>query len=79
MSDTFEPCPFCGNGETELKENTFWTGMRSKLISVDLIHWCDIDGPPPLRRVVKITGKTREDAISAWSFRIGVNPPQPPK
>lgn len=62
------PCPFCGKGEFEYRENTYWTGMRSVLISVDLNHWCgDYTGLP--RQKIYITAKTKEDCILKWNER----------
>lgn len=57
------PCPFCGDGETRIDEQSFWTGMRSQVISVSVRHWCPKN---PLQSYIEIKAKTREDAIKMW-------------
>lgn len=62
-----KPCPFCGAGETDVRENTHWLGMRSEVLSVEVRHWCGkqgIDGA-----FLAIKGRTREDAINRWNRR----------
>lgn len=63
-----KPCPLCGEGSEEFKENTHWTGMRSIVVSVDLIHWCKNSGSLP-RAFVKITAKTKEECVEIWNTR----------
>jgi len=62
------PCPFCGDTSVYIKENTYWTGMRSKVVSVELYHWCNkyciVHG------CMKWTFKTEEDAIDFWEKRV---------
>lgn len=63
------PCPFCGESECRIDENNYWTGQRNQLISVEIIHWCNkgtIDGA-----VLKIKGRTHEDAVNRWNTRAG--------
>ena len=63
------PCPFCGGGITEFRNNgQTWTGMnRSALVSVSVWHWCE-DSPGPSRPVERI-GRDREQAIERWNMR----------
>ena len=64
------PCPFCGAGETEVRENgKTWLGMKYfEPVSVSILHWCTpIEGQPsrPIERI----GRDLESAISAWNMR----------
>lgn len=63
------PCPFCGAGETQVRENTHWTGMSSVIISVEVMHWC-----PRQTGVrgsgVQMRGKTEDEAVAAWNRRV---------
>ena len=63
-----KPCPFCGGNELDFRDNTYWTGMRSALISVDLTHRCvSMVGMP--RQSVSITAKTKQECIEIWNIR----------
>ena len=71
------PCPFCGAGETLIKENgKMWMGMKfSEPASVSIQHWCaPIDGQP--NRMVERVGRDMGSAISAWNSRAA-QPPAP--
>jgi hypothetical protein len=64
------PCPFCGGGVTEVKENSVWAGgtRPSQIISVSVRHWCDpIEGQPS--RMIERIGRDRVSAISIWNMR----------
>jgi len=62
------PCPFCGAGETKIRETTHWTGRSNTVISVHVVHWCPrVEGQP--QSIINLAGKTREDAIRAWQSR----------
>ncbi len=43
MSDSLKPCPFCGAGETQIRENgRMWTGSKyGDPASVSVMHWCE--------------------------------------
>ena len=69
MSEHLEPCPFCGAGETNIRETTHWTGLRSQVISARVIHWCVREEGRPSSGL-DIAGKTREDAVRKWNQRI---------
>ncbi len=73
--DTLNPCPFCGSNEMQsmvIKENKYWTGQSSVVISASLTHWCTrIEGQPQSR--IEIAGKTKEDAIRFWNQRHVAN------
>ena len=66
QNDELLPCPYCGEGETVIRENTFWTGMRSEITSVEVTHWCKKN---PMQSFLILKGRTREDAIAAWNTR----------
>ena len=59
------PCPFCGAGETQIRDQTVWTGQRSVVTSVEIHHWCEPKSTQ-LRSHLRVVGKTREEAIEAW-------------
>jgi hypothetical protein len=61
------PCPFCGGINTQVRENTIWTGMNHNVISVEVMHWCD---DQQIKNLIVRKGKTREEAISDWNKRI---------
>lgn len=64
------PCPFCGSGKTEIRENGRpWLGMRyGDPSSVSVRHWCEpIDGQPS--RMIERVGRDRAAAIAAWNTR----------
>jgi len=65
------PCPFCGAGQTEIRENTQWMGgiRPSQLISVEVNHWCTRIEGQPTRKNVHMVGRDRESAIKAWNTR----------
>lgn len=67
-SDALLPCPFCGSGQTLVKPITYWTGMSSQTISVEVRHWCDevigIRGSGVVMRA-----KTEAEAIEKWNRR----------
>lgn len=67
-SDSLLPCPFCGAGQTLIKPNTYWTGMKSEVISVEVRHWCDettgIRGSN-----VTMRAKTQAEAVEKWNRR----------
>jgi hypothetical protein len=62
------PCPFCGAGETRFDESTHWTGMRSQILSVTVMHHCARE-EGQLQSFLRITGKTEADAIRLWNKR----------
>ncbi len=62
------PCPFCGGGETEVQEETYWTGMRSAISSVSVRHWCP-RAEGQLQNLFDVKAKTREGAIAKWNTR----------
>jgi hypothetical protein len=60
-----KPCPFCGGKTTEIRESSYWTGMRSELLTVTVIHWCE----PGRGSIIKITEATEELAVARWNDR----------
>lgn len=65
-----KPCPFCGAGETVIREGgRMWTGQRmSDPISVSVVHWCErVPGQP--HRSVERVGRDEPSAIEAWNMR----------
>lgn len=65
------PCPFCGAGETQFKENgMIWGGVKgySEPTSVSIRHWCEeVQGQPS--RIIERVGRDRASAIAAWNMR----------
>ena len=68
MDVELKPCPFCGGSSTEVREKTMWTGMRSRLINVEVHHWCDTKAGTS-RGHIEQAALTRADAIAAWNTR----------
>lgn len=66
---SLKPCPFCGSGETQIRESNYWTGTRSTVLSVTVIHWCPKTDGQPFQTTIQTKGKTEEDAINAWNTR----------
>lgn len=65
------PCPFCKSGETRIDEQSFWTGMRSQVVSVSVRHWCPKN---PLQSYVEVKATTREEAVKTWNTRPQQSP-----
>lgn len=65
------PCPWCAAGEYDFRENKHWTGMRDRLLSVDLVHWCDPRGVLP-RLTVTLTARTAAECAEAWNRRANI-------
>ena len=67
------PCPFCGGGQSEIRENgKIWSGMRySEAVSVSVLHHCDKPEGQPNRAIERV-GRDMESAISAWNMRAGL-------
>lgn len=68
MSDQLKSCPFCGGGETHVRESTFWTGMRNEVVSANVMHWCERQEGQP-QSVLQLVGRDRESAIAIWNGR----------
>jgi hypothetical protein len=62
------PCPFCAAGITNIRDQSHWTGMRSSIISVSVVHWCP-RAEGQLQNFFEVKAKTREGAISKWNER----------
>lgn len=68
-----KPCPFCGGGETIIKEYPLnnmprMDGKQSEIISVEVSHWCD-RVPGVVANHVTFRGRDMETAIAAWNRR----------
>lgn len=63
--DKLKACPFCGLGETRLDENTYWTGIRSRIISVTLRHHCENS-----KLYIELTMPTVDEVIEKYNSRI---------
>ena len=59
-------CPFCGGENTQLREHTNWTGQRSVVYMVEVMHWCD---DQIIQNLITRKAKTSELAIKAWNTR----------
>jgi hypothetical protein len=62
------PCPFCGSGETYVREAAHWTGKRNVVISATIMHHCE---GKPMQNLLQVKGKTAEDAALKWNTRVG--------
>ena len=64
------PCPFCGAGTTQLRENgRIWSGMKySEPSSVSVEHWCEKVAGQPSRMIERV-GRDTASAIEAWNLR----------
>jgi hypothetical protein len=69
--DALLPCPFCGAGQTLIEPRSYWTGMRSEIISVEVRHWCyetaGVGGSG-----VTMRAKTEVEAIEKWNRRTAL-------
>lgn len=68
IEEALLPCPFCGGGETEIRENTMWGGRSQVVLSVSIRHFCPRELGQPTRAIERI-GRDRESAIKAWNQR----------
>lgn len=64
------PCPFCGAGQTQFRENgKVWSGTRySTPASVSVFHHCEKPAGQPHRAIERV-GRDLESAIAAWNAR----------
>jgi len=66
------PCPFCGAGETRVREirapGVHMSGRQPALISVEIQHDCD-RVPGQVRGGVVLAGRDHESAAAAWNRR----------
>lgn len=69
LEELLHPCPFCGAGETLLDEQTYWTGMRSQVLSVTLRHWCAAAADEFVRGSVSIRCRDEQQAVEQWNRR----------
>jgi hypothetical protein len=68
MDERLKPCPFCASGETQIKRNAYWTGMRSEIMSVEVYHWCE--EPTGVRGShVTMRARTEDEAVAKWNKR----------
>ena len=73
MNKQLLPCPFCGAGETIIKENgKVWMGSHyGEPSSVSVHHYCEpVVGQP--HRGLERVGKDRQSAINAWNLRTPI-------
>jgi hypothetical protein len=79
MSVELLPCPFCGGGETSIRENRHSPTMSGcgGLISVEITHWCPAVPGQPSRNTITRTGRDHASAIAAWNRRTPPNDWQP--
>lgn len=63
------PCPFCGGGKTEFREQAIWRGQGYGVpYSVSVMHWCEkIEGQPS--RGIERIGRDKASAIAMWNMR----------
>jgi len=58
-------CPFCGGTEVRVDEKKYWTGMKYIVLSVELLHWCELGGGF-LSNFIKMRGKTEKEVRDLW-------------
>jgi hypothetical protein len=70
-----QACPFCGAGETQVRENCHPPTMRGPgaLISVTIQHWCDKSEGMLSGSCIKISGRDYTAAETAWNRRLVVD------
>lgn len=68
------PCPFCGAGETRVDEQSYWTGMSSKNLSVTLRHWCGTQPDEFVKPAFTIRARDEAQAVETWNRRAPIQP-----
>lgn len=73
-SEELKPCPFCGGGFSEVRENgKIWTGQGwGEPSSVSVLHHCELITGQPHRGIERI-GRDRASAIKMWNMRADLN------
>lgn len=73
MNEKLRPCPFCGAGNTEIRENgKVWSGMGyTQPTSTSVFHHCTPAAGQPSRAIERV-GRDRASAIAAWNQRAEV-------
>lgn len=71
------PCPFCGGGQTSIRENgKVWLGMRySAPSSVSVWHHCALQEGQPHRGIERV-GRDLASAVAAWNTRSAAVSPE---
>jgi Restriction alleviation protein Lar len=70
MTEPLKPCPFCGEGVTEVRPaRVTWDDQTyDKPTSYSVWHWCKRKrGQPP--QAIERVGKDETSAIEAWNNR----------
>ena len=64
------PCPFCGGGNTEIRENgRVWSGIGyTRPTSTSVFHHCTPSAGQPSRAIERV-GRDHASAIAAWNRR----------
>ncbi len=77
MDEKLQPCPFCGAGNTEIRDNgKVWSGMGyTAPTSTSVFHHCRPMAGQPSRAIERV-GRDRASAIAAWNQRAEVAPPE---
>ncbi|QFS64791.1 Lar family restriction alleviation protein [Delftia tsuruhatensis] len=72
------PCPFCGAGNTEIRENgKVWSGMGyTRPTSTSVFHHCTPTAGQPSRAIERV-GRDRASAIAAWNQRTELEARKP--
>jgi hypothetical protein len=70
LKASLKPCPFCGAGETDVRETRHWGPINrpSEIISVSIHHWCGKQAGV-LRSHIEFRGRDHESAQKAWNAR----------
>lgn len=72
------PCPFCGAGNTEIRDNgKVWSGMGyTAPTSTSVFHHCRPVAGQPSRAIERV-GRDRASAIAAWNQRADLEARKP--
>jgi len=70
LKASLKPCPFCGAGETHVKESRHWGPINKpmQIISVSILHWCGRQ-PGVVHNHLEFRGRDHESALLAWNRR----------
>jgi hypothetical protein len=67
---SFDPCPFCGAGETWCEVVTDFDGRgHVRTLRAIVKHWCRLESAAVPAAYIEVRGQTPEDAVRGWNKR----------